>query len=824
MWRQVWHDGWRSLRQDPRVALTAVALLAATIGAVTAVYAIVQAIVLRPFPFADQARVAIVWQRDDRRAVPVMEIAYGEMDAWRKRSRGFAHLAVHGSTNWSLGLLEGGEPQNIEVSAVSSSFFDVVGTAPAIGRGLAAGDDLGDAPRTMVISHGLWQRRFGRDRGIVGRAVRVKLGAESPPIALTVAGVMPAAFDYPRGVEAWVPASPLVRTYGKSFPHGPDNAVRWLGVFYVLGRTRDGVSIESAGAELTQIMRTADRAGGPTSAERLVVTPIASYLLGPAGPVLRTLLAGALLMLLIACANVAGLQVSRAARRERALAIRAAMGASSGRLALQIACESAILTVAALLGAGLVAFVTVQGLLALAPEGVPRLDDVSLVDWRVAAFGTAITFATVALCALWPVAIARHVDPATVLAASSPRTLDPRGRRVQRAIVVGQIAVALTLLAGTGLFLRTVRGLDRTVLGFDPANLLAFTVTAPTDDTATWNAMYEVVLPRVAASPHVRGAGAVLLRPLSGPIGWDNQPGFPGQVFEDPKTWELNPHVNFEVVTPTYFATMGIRLVRGRLFDARDTGTAPGAAILSESAAARLFPGRDAIGQQIRDASYANGPWKPKDWQTVVGIVSDVRYRGLNDLRLDMYVPWTQSGHKVQHLMVRTDGETASAVAAVRAAVREANPGATVSEATLMADVVAAESAPWRFLTQVFVAFAALAALLATIGLGAVIALEVTARRRELAIRAALGADGRRLRAVVLRDAAWLIGLGVAGGLAATLLAGRAVAHVLIGVAPHDVLALAAAALVAGGAGLLATWLPARRAARADPIEALRAE
>ena len=825
MWTQAWREGWRSVRQDWRIAATAVALLGATIGAVTAVFAIAQAIVFRPFPFAHQDRVAIVWQRDDRRAVPIMEVSYGEMAQWRARTRDFAHLGVVSSTNWGFGVVDGPSRCTSRSPGVSSSFFPVLGTPPQLGRWLAPEDDQGEAPRAMVISHGLWTRRFGADPSLVGRAVRVKLGAEAQPIAITVAGVMPPTFDYPKGAEAWVPARPLVRTYGAGFTGGADNAERWLGVFYVLGRVRDGVPFARAADELTGVMRTSDRGGGPQAAQRLVVTPIASHLLGPAGPVLRTLLAGAVLMLLIACANVAGLQVSRAARRERALAIRSALGASSRRLAAQVACESALITLAALAGAAAVAAVTVRALIALAPDGVPRLTDVALLDWRVAAFGGATTFVTVALCALWPILVARRVHAASVLASSAPRATDPRGRRLQRGIVVGQMAIALTLLAGTALFVRTVQRLDRTILGFDPQNLLAFTVAPPTNDRTRYNQVFEAAIPRVVASPGVRGAGAVALRPLSGPIGWDNQPIFPGQVGTDPKTFELNPHTNFEVVTPDYFATMGIRLVRGRLFDARDTQTSPGVVIVSEMTAQRFWPGKDPIGQQLRESTFlAPGSVSAPGWQTVVGVVGDARYRGLTDLRLDLYAPWTQSKNLVQHLMVRTSGDTASVVAAVKAAVREADPKAQVAEAVVMGDVVAAESAPWRFLVQVFLALAGLAALLATVGLGAVVAIDVTARRRELAIRSALGADAPRLRRLVLRDAGRLIVFGIVAGLAIALLLGRAVAHLLIGVGPHDGVALATAAALAVAAGLLAAWLPARRAGRANAIDALKAE
>jgi putative ABC transport system permease protein len=309
-------------------------------------------------------------------------------------------------------------------------------------------------------------------------------------------------------------------------------------------------------------------------------------------------------------------------------------------------------------------------------------------------------------------------------------------------------------------------------------------------------------------------------------VGWDNQPIYPGQVPSDPNTWGLNPHINLEVVTPGYFKAMGIRLVRGRWFTEADTTAAPGVVVIGESMARRMWPGKDPIGQRMFEPSYRNAQSdRPKGvWQTVIGVVEDVRYRGLNDVRLDVYLPYTQSRNAVQHLMVRVAGDDPTVAGAIRAAVRQIDHAAQISDATSMRAVVDAESAPWRFLVRVFVAFAALAAALAAVGLGAVIAMTVAARRRELAIRAALGADRDRLRRLVLQDALMLVSAGLCAGLLGALALGRAVAHILINVPPHDAVALATAGLLAAITGLAASWLPARRASEADPLEAMRAE
>ena len=815
----------RTLRRDWRTTLLAVGLLAVTIGAVMAIFAIVDAVLLRPLPVTDQQRVAVIWQRDDRRALPIIEVAYGEMEDWRARSRSFEQLAVVGSVNWNLALVDRAEPAYADVAAVSSSFFPTLGTLPAAGRWLAASEDAGPRPTAMMISHGFWQRHFGSDPTVVGRAVRAKLNADVT-LPLTVVGIMPPGFDYPRGADVFVPAAPLLRTFAPKGPGQPENTLKWLKVFYAVGRLKPGVDVARATQELTQVSRSRDLEGGPEAPLSIVLQPIRDYLLGPAGPVLRTLLAGALLMLLIACANVAGLQVSRASRHQRALAIRAALGASPLRLAGQVLVDSAVVTALSLTAALAVAWGMLRLLLWLAPGDVPRLGDVALLDVRVLAFGAAATFATAVLCALWPILVARRVDVLSVLAHGASVASDPRGRRVQRAVVVAQVATAVALLFGTALFLRTVRGLDATVLGFDPEQLLSFSGGPDTEDVERWNAFMDRLIARVETLPNVRSGAVAMVRPLNGPIGWDNQPVFPGQPIEDPSTWGLNPHMNFLTVSPRYFETMRTRLVRGRVFTAADTTTAPGVAIVSERAARRLWPGQEPLGQRLREPTYRVGAADAPagQWQTVVGVVQDVRFRGLNDPRLDLYVPTTQSRNRPAYLLVRVDGQESAVSAGVRAAVKEIDPAAAVGEAVTMRSVVDGESAPWRFLMRVFVAFALVAAALAIVGLGAVVTLNAAARHRELAIRAALGAGSRRLRWLVLREAVGLTGLGVLLGLLGAIGLGRGVAPVLIGDRPNDPLTLAAVAVAAAAACVAAAWLPARMAGRTDPLAALRAD
>ena len=818
-------DAWRDLTADRRFTATAVLLLSLTIGAATAVYAVVYAVILRPLPFAEPGRVAVIWQRDLRRAQPVSEVAYGEAQDWARRSRSFDEIGVMGSVNWTL-TLDGPTPESFSMAAVSAPFFRVVQRRAHLGRTLDDSDEVGAVPRTALISHGLWVRRFGRDPHIVGRRLSANITEKRRVTPIEIVGVMPEGFDFPRGTDVWAPAAPLVRASAADWTGGDERiALRWLRVFYAVGKLRHGVSPSMAAAELSPVIRATDTEGGPEPPAEAVVIAVRAYLLGPAEPVLWTLLGGTALMLLIACANVAGLQIARATARARALAIRLTLGARPVQLAWHSAIESLLVTTAALAGSIAFAWAAVRLLLWLSPADVLRMETVTLLDPRMLAFGTVAALLTTLGSGIWPALVVVRTDAMRVLAHGQMNTSRPRGRLVQRLVVTAQVALALTLLVGTALFVRTVRGLDRTILGFEPQRLLALEITPDTGDIDRWNAVYDAIQLRVAAVPGVTTVSGISLRPLSGPIGFDSQPVFPGQPGNDPSTWGLNPHLNCQTVTPALFSTMAIRVVRGRGFLPTDTINAPGVVIVSESAARRMWPGKDPIGQQLFQMGYRPAPGaSPKAFQTVVGVVADVRYRGLNDIRLDMYVPAAQSQQRLGFLMVRTASDDQDVVAAIRAAALEIDSRATFGRVAWMSDVVATESAPWRFLVRVFLAFAVVAAALSAIGLGTVIALAVSARRRELAIRAALGATGAHLRALVMREGSVMIAAGVAIGLVASLALGRLIALALVGVPPDDPIALLAAAAAAGIVGLVACWWPSRRAGHVDPIDALRAE
>jgi predicted permease len=402
--------------------------------------------------------------------------------------------------------------------------------------------------------------------------------------------------------------------------------------------------------------------------------------------------------------------------------------------------------------------------------------------------------------------------------------MHPRERRLQQVVVGWQIAVAVVLLAGAALFVRSVQTLDRTDVGFRADGLLSIEVEPSLKGLERWDAFYDGLLSRTGELSGVANAGAVYLRPLSGPIGNDTIPVLFGQEgLDENAPWRKNPRANTESVTPGYFRTLGIPLLRGRDVAATDVAAAPNVVIVSASAAARYWPGRDPIGQQLVVASQrARGGGKEFRWQTVVGVVGDVHYRGILDPRLDIYLPAAQSTMRVKHLLIRTTGPAEPVVARVRAIARELDPGVHLGEVVLMSDALARESAPWRFAMRVLTFFGGLAAALATIGLIGIVWLVVAMQRRELGLRAALGATPSRLRAHVLAGALSTTSAATFVGVLAALAVGRLLAGFLVGTPAHDPVSLVGAAAITICAGTVGCLLAANGAARTSPTDALR--
>lgn len=805
-----------------RISLVSVTLFAVTIGVTTAIYAVVDAVMLRPIEMLAPDRTVVIWQRDDARDTPVVEAAYDEINTWRN-ARSLDALGVFSSVNWSLSLIDGDSRTRLAYAAVSAPFFDVVGIAPALGRVLDSRDEAGSEPRTAVISDQLWRRGFGASPRIVGAVVRVQEDVESPVRSIEVVGVMPPAFDFPRGTQLWIPAAPSLRAFEQRAGQNANQYLTSLRVFYALGRLRQDAIVAQAAEELSTISRRPEqnRAGDVSG---VVVTPINAYLQGPARPVLWTMLGGALLMVLLACSSIAGLQVFRAAVGDHALAVHMALGAERRSLITRAVLEGILLAFAGFAGAIVLAAVTTDWLVSTAPLDVPRLDRTRLTNYPVALFMVGLTTIVGVLASLWPALFVARIDAGRTLTTGARTVMHPRERRLQRVVVGWQVAVAVVLLAGAALFVRSVQTLDRTDVGFRAEGLSSLEVEPSLKEIERWDAFYDGLLSRTRELSGVANAGAVYLRPLSGPIGNDTIPVLAGQEgLGENAPWRRNPRANTEAVTPGYFRTLGIPLLRGRDVTPADIAAAPNVVIVSASAAARYWPGRDPIGQRLVVATQrAPGGREELRWQTVVGIVGDVRYRGLLDPRLDIYLPAAQSTMRVKHLLIRTTGPAEPVIAGVRAIARELDPGVHLGEVVLMRDALARESAPWRFAMRVLVFFGGLAAALATIGLIGIVWLVVAMRRHELGIRAALGASPNQLRKDVLRDAVWTTSAATIVGVLGALAAGRVLEGFLVGTSAHDPLSLVGAAAITVCAGGIGCLLAAQGAARTDSTEALR--
>ena len=813
----------RSLRRNRGTTLVAVGLFAVTIGVTSAIYAVVDAVMLRPSAMRAPDRTVVVWQRDDARGTPVVEVSYDEAAGWRS-ARSLDAVGVFSSVNWPMSLLQGESGSRVSFVAVSPSFFDVAGVAPARGRVLTARDETAGEPRVAVLSDALWRQRFAADPRVVGTLIRMRAGVESPVQTLEVVGVMPPQFDFPRGAQLWLPAAPSIRAVARQAGREGDAFLAGLRVFYGLARMHVDAGSGQLAQEIGAIARRqslADAAGAVTG---VVVTPVDAYLQGTARPVLWIMLAGALLMVLLACSSVAGLQVFRAALADRALAVHLALGAARRRLVVRMVAEGLLLGLAGVAGALVVGALAVRWLVTAAPLDVPRLETAGVTSVPVLSFMAVLAATVGVLAGVWPALFVARIDAGRTLTSGARAVMHPRERRFQRLVVGWQVAVAVVLLAGAALFIRSVQTLDRTSVGFRPDGLTSLEIQSSFRQIERSDVFYEALLRRVRELPGVTAAGALYLRPLSGPIGNDTIPVLAGQEgLSESAPWRRNPRANLESTAPGSFRALGVPLLSGRDFVPSDAAGAPDVVIVSASAAARYWPGRSAIGQQLVVAAQRNPPG-PRElrWQTVVGVVGDVRYRGLLDPRLDIYLPAAQSTMRVKDVMVRSAGDLEPVIARVRAIARELDPGAFVGEVVLMSDALARESAPWRFAMRVLTFFGGLAALLATVGLVGIVWLVVAMQRRELGVRATLGATPAQLRRHVLVDALWTGGAATMVGVLAALAFGRGVAAFLVGTSAHDPASLLAAAGITFAAGVAGCLLAARGATRVDPADALR--
>jgi len=815
---QTWHDlrmAWRDLRRARGVTAAGVLTLAVGIAGTTVMFALVQGVLLRPLPVRDPDRVLAGW-KELRAAGGMAHYPYRntEIESLARSSRTLESVAGVGYNGvWRSLVFENGSPSYIETIPVTGDFFRVLGVAPVLGRVLGPADDVEGAEGALVITHSLWQRRYGGSRDVLGRRI---VAGERP---FTIVGVMPPDVEYPRTVEAWLTVHADAATLTN--PAFREGLLRDLDLF---ARLQPGATIAQAAAEL-QAASNAFEATAPDSprGQTPVLRTYEDVITGDVRTPMLMLFGAVGLVLLIATANVANLLLLRGETRRSELAVRAALGATRGRLARQALAESLVLSLAA----GLLALVAsrwmVGALIAVLPDRLPRPDSVR-IDAGVFLFTLAVAFLAASLAGLAPALSSARVDVVAHLRAGgrgvTPRTARP-GRR---ALVVAQVVLAVVVVTGAALLTRTLTHLQSVDVGF-AADRLVFVVLdlpqAKYADETRHRQFLDAMVARLEAVPGVQGATPVNSAPFAGRAGWD-APSFTAEGQTTEQAAE-NPSLNFESVDPGYFETFGVTLVRGRAFTVRDRAGAPEVAVVSEDVAARLWPGRDPIGRRLKLGSpTSKETWQT--WRTVVGVARPTRYRELASPRPTLYFPSGQFFTAAYTLVVRT-AEPVSRVAEIaRQALHDVDADVPLLRVTPFAEAMDKPLARPRFNAYLLGVFGAAALLLATIGVYAVMAASVRQRYAEIGIRVALGATRADVRRLVLGEGLRLAGLGAAIGMAGALVAGRLLRDLLYEIPPYDPASLAGAAALLVGVAALASYLPARRAVHLDVTAMLREE
>lgn len=801
----------RLLRRRPGLALLAALLLSLGIGANSAIFSAVHAILLNPFPFAQPERLFILWKAQPELNAPLVEVSYPEFREWQRHSRSFSGLAAVSTSKLKLALTGRDRPESLAGSMVTGELFSVLGVKAAEGRLLVPGDDRPGTEPMVLLSHGLRRRLFGppgESRPAVGQ--RLVLSGQS----FTVAGVLPPRFDYPAGSELWLPVTAL-------FPQAAGD--RNVGFLRVVGRLKEGVGPEQARDEMDQIVRRVIEAfgtGGPRST--ISMTPLPEFLLGDTRAGLWILFGLVTLILLIACADVANLLLAQAAGRRGELAVRSALGADRGRLVRQLVFESAPLALLGGLGGLALAALGVRLVTVFGPPEVPRLADVQL-NALVLGFTAVLSLAALFTFATLPAwQMARRVD-LRVLGESGRGSLPSRqSRRWMSLLLLVQAGMAVLLLVAAGLLVSRFRDLQKVDLGFRPEGILTAEVQLDSEgyqEPSKAQAFYGTLLERLQALPGVTSAAAVLIRPLEGEIGWDLTITVEGQTKEEHLA---NPKVNFETVTPDYFQAIGIPVLAGRAFTEQDRADAAPVAIVSQGLARRLWPEEQAIGKRIKNF----GPDNPTEWKTVVGVVGDVRYRGLAAPSLDYYVPYGQSPIAPTHVLLRTDADTdpLGLASALEQEVWTIDRNQPVAGITTMEARVASVLAEPRLLASLAGLFSVIATLLAALGIYGVVSYAVSRRTREIGLRMALGASRRRVLLLLAREGLLPAAVGATLGLIAAFWLRQALARWLTGPAGADPAVFAAVVLLILSATGLAVYVPTRRAMKFEPSRALREE
>jgi putative ABC transport system permease protein len=800
----------RMMRRTPGFTAVAILTLATGIGANTAIFSAVNAVLVRPLPYSHPDRVAMLWNHWPSSAKSGLSMP--ELLDFRERLRSVDVAALAGG---AVNLAGRAEPERLHAAYVTANYFDVLGVRPVLGRTFAAREEARGEGRVVLLTYAVWQRLFDGRRDAIGQ--RLMLDKEG----YTVVGVLPQDFELPHEFGALEPSAVILPL---TLDPAASRAERGSHYLRTIVRVRDGYSPTQAQAEVDGITRAFDREnpGEYDPGYGATLWPLRGEIVGDVRPALLVLLGAVTLVLLIACANVANLLLARGRVRAREIAVRKAIGASPARLVRQVLTEGLVLAgISALAGVALASSLT--SLMAQLAPGIPRLSEMS-IDWTVLAFTAGVSILTAVVFGSLPAADLARRDISGHLAAGRGARTSMR-QAVRGALVAAQVALALVLLIGAALLAQSFTRLLHVPSGFRTANVLTFRVSLPVEGFAEREPVvrfYEEALARIRALPGVTAAGAAAGLPLQTEIGdWDFY--LPG---ETPGPHGSDRAADWQVITPGYMESMGVRLLRGRLPTESDRGDAPAVVVINDALARAYFPARDPIGQQIR----MSGGERP--WMTIIGIVGDIRHNGLATpagpqvfLPHAQFVPfWKDTTVRAFSIAVRTSGDPLAIASAARGRIRELDRDLPISQVMTLDDVVDRAVAPQRLQMLLLTFFATVALVLAAIGTYGVLAYQITERTREFGVRMALGARSGDILRMVLRQGMMPAIAGVLIGLGSAALLTRLLSSLLFETPPTDAATFAATAASLLAAALLACVMPARRATRVDPSLALRAE
>jgi macrolide transport system ATP-binding/permease protein len=795
----------RQLVRNPGFAMIAIAVLALGIGAGVAIFAFVDAALLEPLPYADPTRLMAVNESDV--ASPVWPLSFPDYIDWQRLNKSLSSLDIYQGSSYLLRSGSGAEP--VRGERVSGGFFQTLGVRPILGRDFAPGENRLGGPNVLLLSYGAWLHRFGQRRDVVGQAVSLD------NTAYVIVGILPREFSFAPGgnAEFWVPINTL----------SPHEHSRWFYNFFGVGRLRKGVTVSGAQAEMKGIAAQLEKQyPTPGRDESASVVPFVETVVGDVRPILLTLLGGAGLLLMIACVNVASLVLVRSESRRREVAVRGALGATPVRLVWQFVVEGLLL---AALGDGL-GILTADALMHLLGGMVPKdmaanmpfLDGVEM-NLHVVLFAGAVAIGAALLLAGTAIVRLSFQKVADGLATDGRGVASMLWRRLGANLVVMELAIAVVLLAGAGLLGKSFYRLLHVKLGFDPNHLATLSVIAPDANYQSDEqilGLYGEIRRRIESLPGVESAGMTSMIPVECNCAVDRI-----ELPPRPYHGEHND-VDERHVSPQYLATLKAPLIRGRFFNEMDAAGAPNVTVINEALARRFFSGENPLGQKIADTEGG----RPTTWE-IVGVVGDVR-EGPLDVPLwpAEYFPLGQIRDRSFSLVVRTSEDPAGLLPTLVTTLHRIDPNLGVSdEATMVSKIDGTQAALLhRFAAWLIGGFAAMALVLGVVGLYGVIAYSVSLRTREIGVRMALGAQRGSVYRLILQQAGGLTFAGLVVGLASAVAVAATIPKMLFGVAAWDAATLAAVAVVLGTAAMLASFVPARRAARVNPIEALRAE